>query len=859
MENGFSAPGTILGALPNSAMELDLFDELFQDRCWLEATEGLEFLLQSPSSSGSVLGPSFGWPALEARDNLSRNPSQTGNLDEAQRPLPDESQERSLVNGQNTVDVVAGCSSESENIVIEGPKLGRGLWIAPNMNQGLPYCVEERLMKAIEYIREFTRGKDVLIQVWVPVNRDGRRVLTTSNQPFAFGSSNPSLASYRDISADFHFAAEEDSKEVVGLPGRVFLGKVPEWTPDVQFFTKNEYLRVVHAQLYDVRGTLALPIFEHDSSNCVGVIEVVMTAQQTKYGPEFESVCKALEAVDLMSFDALSIENLKACPKSYQAALPEIQEVLRFACKTHRLPLAQTWVPCIQQGKVGCRHSNENYIYCVSTVDRACIVADPNMQEFHEACSEHHLLKGEGIVGEAFKTNQACFSSDITSQSKTEYPLSHHARLFGLHAAVAIHLRSIHTGTDDFVLEFFLPTDCRDPEEQKTMLNSLSCIIQQVCRSLRVVTDKELEEDTNLPVTGTGKLCREEILKENSSEFCQPHQDSNLKVNVDCGEKCTMHGKGNFPSVGKAKTGEKRRTKAEKTIPLEVLQQHFAGSLKDASKSIGVCPTTLKRICRQHGINRWPSRKIKKVGHSLKKLQLVIDSVEGASGALQIDSFYTKFPKLASPNLSGTNPFSASKLSNQPQPILQPEGGICSPETAASKSPYSSCSQGSSSSHAPTRNVVGCIDPIVGENFSDSVLQRITSEAELHASSQSPKLQPKLESLKSFNEHLSAENFPPLQKLKVTYGDEKIRLRMKNNWGYKDLLLEIASRFNIHDISRFDVKYLDDDSEWVLLTCDDDLEECIDICRSPQSDTIKLALQVSRHHVGRSLGSNDTS
>lgn len=167
-----------------------------------------------------------------------------------------------------------------------------------------------------------------------------------------------------------------------------------------------------------------------------------------------------------------------------------------------------------------------------------------------------------------------------------------------------------------------------------------------------------------------------------------------------------------------------------------------------------------------------------------------------------------------------------------------------------------------------TNNVAaGIKDLSVGEDCVD-VLKRIRSETELKCLIQDnkTKLMPRSQSQETLGEHPKTEYLQSLiktahkasqkedaHKVKITFGDEKARFRLTKNWHYEDLVQEVARRFNVSDMSKFDIKYLDDDYEWVLLTCDADLEECIDVCQSSEASTIKLCLHTSSNFIRSSL------
>ncbi|XP_057761955.1 protein NLP6-like isoform X1 [Arachis stenosperma] len=863
------------------------------------------------------------------------------------------------------------------------------------------YClIKERMTQALRHFKQLTE-QNFLAQVWAPVRNGNRYALTTSGQPFVLDPHSNGLHQYRTVSLMYMFPVDGENDEILGLPGRVFQQKLPEWTPNVQYYTSREYSRRNHAQHYNVRGTLALPVFESPGQSCVGVLELIMTSEKVNYAPEVDKVCKALEAVNLRSSEILEHPFAQICNEGRQNALAEILEILTVVCETHNLPLAQTWVPCRHRSvlanggglKKSCSSFDGHCMgrVCMSASDVAFYVIDAYTWGFHDACAEHHLQQGQGVAGRAFLSHNMSFCGNITQFCKTDYPLVHYALMFGLTSCFAICLQSSHTGSDDYVLEFFLPPSITNFYEQKDLLGSILATMKQNFQSLKVAAGVELEEGCTIevvePINERIHLSLESVPVAQSAK--SPPPTLNASLNKDDGvpqgpleqqmPACLddINAGGNLgdnaggstnPMTSldakiKKKPSERKRGKAEKMISLEVLQRYFSGSLKDAAKSLGVCPTTMKRICRQHGISRWPSRKINKVNRSLSKLKCVIESVQGAEGAFALNSVnkdplpiaagsFTEpctskmFNRNASLSIQPSktqmneNDLDTSRVSEtnrqvrmqdqllegeqSPEKVIHEEGwstqevGTKDPEkfrNLSGSSEDSANPHSHDSCHGSPPNEISPANIFRPFNKEKSVPLRVSAEptmqptnalnyANAYTALNVERTEPRepfgrmlLEGVGSSKDlrnlcpledqaleacgvnplchdlapkqcmmdtTLNSNNtmipFAPKKEMKsvtikATYKEDIIRFRVSLNCGIVELQEEISKRLKL-EIGAFDIKYLDDDNEWVLISCDADLQECMDVLTSSGSNMIRLVVHDTVSILGSSCESS---
>uniref|UniRef100_A0A0D3C625 RWP-RK domain-containing protein n=1 Tax=Brassica oleracea var. oleracea TaxID=109376 RepID=A0A0D3C625_BRAOL len=710
--------------------------------------------------------------------------------------------------------------------------------------RSLSHSLDEKMLKALSLFMQFSgSGDGVLAQVWTPVKTGDQYMLSTCGQAYLL---DPRLSQYREVSRKFTFASKPNQCSYPGLPGRVFISGVREWTSNVMYYKKDEYLRVKHAIDNEVCGSIAIPVLEASGTSCCAVMEVVTSDEKLNFDVEMDSVCRALQPESPLpklpkgsSEDSLLwLKDLRTSvvprpqvtsepdkslamyrpagvwvirfpylSSNQRDALAEIQDVLRALCHGHKLPLALTWIP-------------NSGVLCVE--ETACNVNDMEMEGFVHACLDHPLREKEGIVGKAFVSNQPSFSSDVKSYDISEYPLVHHARKHGLNAAVAIKLRSTYTGEDDYILELFLPLSLKGSLEQQLLLDSLEVTLQRVCRTLRTVSD--VVGETNSTTS---------IFSEKSSD-----KDST-------GSQGTCE-----QDMSKGRTAERKKGTIEKNVSLRVLQQHFSGSLKDAARRIGVCPTTLKRICRQHGIMRWPSRKINKVNRSLRKIQIVLDSVHGIEGGLRFDSATGEFVSVCSSNGNNAScellkPESVDNTIKLEDDIITNgsfmEVNACDQQCAlkAEQSGFNGSSQAIASGN------------IIEPNRSTSDSSNGSGAVMLRSSSPSMDHRNQMRAHKSN----SSESGSATLTVKATYREDTTRFKFDPSVGCLQLYKEVGKRFRLQE-GLFQLKYFDDEEEWVMLVTDSDLQECLEMLVGMQKQTVKFLVRDLPARIGSSAGSN---
>ncbi|VAI43312.1 unnamed protein product [Triticum turgidum subsp. durum] len=549
-----------------------------------------------------------------------------------------------------------------------------------------------------------------LVQVWAPA-RDGerRRVLATRGQPFVLPSRCRRLLQYRTVSLTHVFA--------VGGGGQ---------------------------------GERA-------------VLELVFTAAPAaRFAAEAHRLCKALQAVSLRGSEICHpVPPTEICnSEATQAAMSEVSGLLAAVRQAHELPLAQAWVRCKQCTSTDVDDDGQHFSL---TTAGAPFHLGAHYGGFRDACAEHHLRRGQGLVGEAAAVRGPRFCADVARRSKDAYPLAHYARMHGLAGCLAVPLRlpqsAMDVGDDGqvgeecVVLEFFLPPDCRSAGEQKAMVDAVAATIRKECSGDHLEATSDLQDLSLENVLADADTAHELNDRGDYDTNDSDEEDGDQAGGVHGADQSGAEDRGPPPETKKKKIGRK----AGRPVSLKELQGYFSGSLKDAARSLGVCPTTMKRICRQHGISRWPFRKISKVNRALGKIR-AIESVD------------------------------------------------CSPKPTAASS--------STSRRAPAPHLPW-LSSALGEDTSSQ------------GSSQDPPPLTKTTMRKSWLWRSNGAE-GELVTIKANYRGDIIRFRVPCSAGVAAVKEEVAKRLGL-DAGAFDIKYLDDDHEWVVLSCDADFQECLDV------------------------------
>ncbi|KAG5512929.1 hypothetical protein RHGRI_038660 [Rhododendron griersonianum] len=355
-----------------------------------------------------------------------------------------------------------------------------------------------------------------LVQFWAPTKTlEGRTLLTTQFQPFALGTTTSYASDWRNRLCSYRmgmcreynnsfYADAECAQELLGLPGRVFLNQLPESTPEVEHYTLKEYPQRDLALRCKIGSSFALPVFEHSSHTCVGVLEIVSLCKKDIYWHDKEFRGRMYDF--FQEFGLRCFDEYEHCKMQYgdedkalTAAFEELNMVFESVCKILNFPLALTWVSCrscndLLQSKFQFTVQD----YCDSGDDDWCLWSD-NILDFAQVSNVYLLKKGQ-VTGRILSFPNLLYCSDVKQLSIAESPLVPYARCCELGGWFTMCLQSDYTGDELYVLEFFLPESDENDENILTKLSSILGMMEKYFKTFKLASGQGLGEALSVEV-----------------------------------------------------------------------------------------------------------------------------------------------------------------------------------------------------------------------------------------------------------------------------------------------------------------------------------------------------------------------
>ncbi|XP_042012731.1 protein NLP7-like isoform X2 [Salvia splendens] len=438
-----------------------------------------------------------------------------------------------------------------------------------------------------------------IVQFWAPKMENDRCCLKTSDQPYAVGCLAEGVASFRKhCMENYYFVDDKAKQDELGPPGRVFRFKHPEISPDLFYYTREEFPKRNFAMVCGNRGYLALPVFGNKVKGCykiVGVLEFLGFCHSDL--PLIEKLMKATRLRSHINYcrgflanEPVSIFN------GAGKALREIRNVLKLTNVIPQLYMANVWVPTGDCGST----PNSN---------RSCMELKLSTRYLLESMANHriHVQARKGMIGMVLASeNKSCFCPTLSEFSIVDNPMSHYDMRDRRDVCFAICLQSSDTGNLVYVMEFFLYQGPATHMCVGSFLSLLLPILLHKLRSFKLACGKQLGEELVVEViefSDANKLDSSELehacvypvifksVQYNQkgchlTEVQQPNAYHHMEEEQHAEECNEEEQHAEERAVGNSHFSAPKREKRKKLkdVDAEVLKSHYGKKLKDVAK-----------------------------------------------------------------------------------------------------------------------------------------------------------------------------------------------------------------------------------------------------------------------------------